>query len=130
MSHEEEDLRRDPRYARGIELFNRGNYYECHEVLEEIWTTARGPRRLLLQGLIHFAVAMHHHRRGNAAGALRQVGKGLKKLAGYLPRYAGLDTLALYRDGTRWRGALGAGEAVTAAPVMRAAQALQSQVQG
>ena len=35
---------------RGIQLFNDGEFFECHEVLEEAWTPERGPRRLFLQG--------------------------------------------------------------------------------
>ena len=31
---------------RGISLFNHGEFFECHEVLEEAWTPQRGPRRL------------------------------------------------------------------------------------
>ncbi|MBK6799580.1 MAG: DUF309 domain-containing protein [Acidobacteria bacterium] len=29
-------------YSNGIELFNAGRFYECHEVLEEIWLKAEG----------------------------------------------------------------------------------------
>ena len=31
---------------RGIELYNAGEFFEAHEVLEEAWTPERGPRRL------------------------------------------------------------------------------------
>ena len=44
-----------PLFEQGIELFNRQEFFECHEVLEAVWTPARGPERLFLQGLIHFA---------------------------------------------------------------------------
>ena len=27
----------DPRYLRGVELFNRGDYFDAHEVWEELW---------------------------------------------------------------------------------------------
>ena len=46
----------DERVLHGIELFNSRQYFVCHEVLEEVWTPERGPRRLFLQALIHFAV--------------------------------------------------------------------------
>ncbi len=82
----------------GVELFNRGDFFECHEVLEEIWVAERGPRRLFLQALIHLAVGLYHHHRGNPAGAERQLRKGLRKLAGYLPEYEGLDTARLHRE--------------------------------
>jgi predicted metal-dependent hydrolase len=85
-------------FHRGIELFNHGEYFECHEVLEEVWRHERGERRLFLQSLIHLAVAFYHHQQGNPAGMERQMQKGLKKLAGYLPEYCGVDTVQLYRD--------------------------------
>ncbi len=77
---------------RGIDLFNRREFFECHEVLEEIWTPARGPERLFLQALIHFAVGFYHHQRRNREGAERQLRKGLKKIEAYLPEYKGVDT--------------------------------------
>jgi predicted metal-dependent hydrolase len=85
--------------AQGIELFNRREFFECHEAIEEIWTPERGPRRLFLQSLIHFAVAFYHDRRGNPVGATRQLRKGLRKLEAYLPACEGIDTARLYRDG-------------------------------
>ena len=88
----------DPRLLHGIELFNRGEYFECHEVLEEAWTPERGERRLFLQSLIHMAVGCYHHTRGNPIGATRQLRKGLRKLAGYLPHCEGVDTLRLERE--------------------------------
>src|SRR5215470_8865676 len=83
---------------RGIELFNTGEFFECHEVLEEEWTPERGPRRLFLQALIHVAVGLYHLERGNPTGAIRQLRKGLRKLAGYLPVCEGIDTARLYND--------------------------------
>jgi hypothetical protein len=89
----------DPRLQHGIDLFNRREFFVCHEVLEEIWTHERGPRRLFLQGIIHFAVAFYHDQRGNPVGASRQLRKGLRKLAVYLPAWEGIDTAQLSRDG-------------------------------
>jgi predicted metal-dependent hydrolase len=82
-----------------IDLFNRGEFFECHEELEAIWTPERGPRRVFLQALIHFAVAFYHDSRGNPVGASRQLRKGLRKLAPYRPACEGIDTERLYRDG-------------------------------
>jgi uncharacterized protein len=88
----------DPLLERGIALFNRGEYFECHEVLEEAWTPERGPRRLFLQSLIHMAVGFYHHQRGNQPGALRQLRKGLRKLAPYQPACERVDTARLERE--------------------------------
>ena len=88
----------DERLKTGIRLFNNLQFFECHEVLEEVWGPERGPRRLFLQALIHFAVGFYHRERHNPAGAIRQLRKGLRKLALYLPSCEGIDTERLYRE--------------------------------
>ncbi len=84
---------------RGLELFNAREFYECHEVLEDLWRPTQGVERFFLQAVIHFAVGFYHHQRGNQRGAELQLRKGLKKLAGYLPVYQGIDTARLYGEG-------------------------------
>lgn len=91
----------DELLRRGIQLFNNREFFECHETLEEAWKPERGPRRLFLQALIHLAVGFYHCQRGNPAGADRQIRKGLRKLAGYLPLCEGIDTARLYREALR-----------------------------
>lgn len=86
----------DGALGEGTRLFNRGEFFACHEVWEDAWRESRAPHRLFLQALIHVAVSFYHEQQGNAVGAERQMRKGLKKLAGYLPVYAGVDTAALY----------------------------------
>src|SRR6266545_3919173 len=49
-------LAADPRFRRGLALFRAGEYFECHEVWEDVWREARPPRRLFIQSLIHLAV--------------------------------------------------------------------------
>lgn len=90
---------REPLYLRGIELYRAGEFFECHEVLEELWTHMRGPHRLFLQALIHFAVAFYHQQRRNRLGAERQLRKALRKIERYLPLYEGVDTATLHREG-------------------------------
>ena len=88
----------DQLLGRGIHLFNCRRFFACHEVWEAAWTPERGPRRLFLQSLIHFAVAFHHNQRGNPQGAGRQLRKGLRKLAAYLPCCEAIDTARLHAD--------------------------------
>ncbi|HVN03610.1 MAG TPA: DUF309 domain-containing protein [Bryobacteraceae bacterium] len=106
-------LRHEPLYKRGIELYAAGRFFECHEVLEEIWTPMRGPRRLYLQSLIHFAVAFHHQQRQNPVGAERQLRKALRKIEPYLPQYEGMDTATLYREGRSGLERIQSGEPAT-----------------
>lgn len=80
----------DPRilFQQGIDLFNRREFFECHEVLEEVWTPTKQPDRWFLQSLIHFAVGFYHHRNKNYIGATRQLRKGIASAisAGLKPR--------------------------------------------
>ena len=103
-------LTREPLYLRGIELYRAREFFTCHEVLEELWTPMRGPHRLYLQALIHFAVAFYHQQRRNPLGAERQLRKALRKLERYLPAYEGMDTATLYRDGQACMRRIQAGE--------------------
>ena len=89
----------EPLYHRGIALYRSGEFFACHEVLEELWTPMQGPHRLFLQALIHFAVAFYHQQRGNPLGAEKQLRKALRKLEAYLPQYEGVDTATLFAEG-------------------------------
>lgn len=79
-------------FRRGVDLFNAGDFYDCHEVLEELWMDSQAPDRLFLQSLIHFAVGFYHHECANRNGATRQLRKGLKKIQDYLPDWDGVCT--------------------------------------
>lgn len=48
----------------GKELFNQERFWECHEVLEQIWHSAKGDERNTIQGLILTAAAFVHHQKG------------------------------------------------------------------
>jgi len=52
-----------------VDLFNRGEYYDCHETLETVWLDTQGEERDFYQGLIHIATAFHHVSRANMKGA-------------------------------------------------------------
>ncbi|MGE0127881.1 MAG: DUF309 domain-containing protein [Blastocatellales bacterium] len=56
-------------YLRGIELFNAKQFFESHEVWEEIWLKAEGAEHELLRALIQSAAALHHFQSGNLKGA-------------------------------------------------------------
>lgn len=62
--------------------FNRGDWFECHETLEELWIGSEGEIRDFYQGVLQIAVALHHWRNGNFGGAVHLLAGG----AGYLRR--------------------------------------------
>jgi predicted metal-dependent hydrolase len=99
---------------RGIELFNAREFYECHEVLEDLWRPAQGADRFFLQAIIHIAVGFYHHQQGNPEGAEKQLRKGLRKLA----VYDGVNTVKLYREAQAALDLILAGGAIDQFPVI------------
>ena len=79
-------------YAAYFEHFARGEYYECHEVLERIWLR---DKRRFYQGLIQLAVAFYHLSRGNVTGGRKLLAAAEEKLREHPPGYAGMDTRAV-----------------------------------
>lgn len=93
-------------YFEGIELFNRQNFFEAHEVLEDVWRDARNPDRKFLQSLIQVAVALHHHSRGNLVGARSLLARATRNLEPYPDRFGGINLRLLRRSLQRWSKAL------------------------
>jgi len=81
----------DPRYLQGIEHFNKCDFYEAHEVWEELWADTSGPSRRFFQGLIQVAVCLHHFGNGNIRGAKKLYVGCRGYLEDYRPKYLGLD---------------------------------------
>jgi predicted metal-dependent hydrolase len=79
----------------GIQLFNAGEYFECHEVLEAIWKEERDPIRYLYQGILQIGVGFHHLRNGNYRGATLLLRDGIDKTSRFTPRCMGVETARL-----------------------------------
>ncbi len=72
-----------------FEKFNEGEYYECHDLLEEIWMTEKNNK--FLQGMLQVAVAIYHFQNGNIRGAKMLFNSATNYLIPYQPRYWDLD---------------------------------------
>jgi uncharacterized protein len=81
----------DSRYLEGIRYFNECDFFEAHEVWEDLWTDYQGPSRRFYQGLIQAAVCLHHFGNGNVWGARKLYHSSRKYLSEYLPHHEGLD---------------------------------------
>lgn len=90
----------DPRFLKGIEEFNRGEFFECHETLEEIWLEEHGEDREFYQGIIQIAAGYLKWEAGVLRGAIKLWRSGLAKLESYPPKYLGID-LATFVEGVR-----------------------------
>lgn len=106
----------DNLFRRGIGLFNAGEFYEAHEVLEDVWRPWTGPERLFVQGLIQVAVALHHHSTGNLAGATSLLRRAAKNLATFPRVCCGIDLEALREAIAVWQVALDNGHPTPAPP--------------
>lgn len=96
-------------YARGIELFNLAEFFEAHEVLEDVWRAEAGYGRLFLQGLIQVAVALHHHSTGNILGARSLLRRARGNLSSYPGDYLNLNLMQLRTSLCAWQDALDQG---------------------
>lgn len=85
----------DQRFQKGLEVFNSRDYYEAHEVWEDLWHEYRETDRTFLQGLIQISAGLYHLDCGNVRGARSQLSKGLQKLEPYKPLHKGVDVPGL-----------------------------------
>lgn len=88
----------DPRYLAGILFFNERDFFEAHEVWEDVWTESSGPERRFYQGLIQAAVALHHFRNGNVRGAVKLYRTGRAYMEPLDEPFFGLDKKAFWRQ--------------------------------
>jgi uncharacterized protein len=88
----------EPLYLKGIEYFNACEFFEAHEVWEEVWQEYQGPSRKFYQGLIQVAVCLHHFGNGNIRGARKLYNSSRAYLQPYQPRHIGLDVTKLLAD--------------------------------
>lgn len=57
------------RYHDALRLFNEEEFFDCHDVLEELWAETQGEEKKFLQGLIQAAIALFHFGNENFGGA-------------------------------------------------------------
>lgn len=84
--------------AAGLTCYRNREFFEAHEHWEDVWNHLTGLERLFLQALIQLTVAMHHHQRGNHAGAQSLLRRSLQKLDRCPPSFCGVDAAALAAD--------------------------------
>ncbi len=86
-----------PEWLQGINEFNTGEYYACHDTLEALWMDSVDPDKKFYQGVLQIAVACYHLHNRNWRGAVTLLGEGIGRLPYYQPVYAGIDVTGLIR---------------------------------
>lgn len=90
----------------GIEEFNAGAYFECHEALEELWVQVTSPVRELYQGILQVGVALYKVERDQYRGAVKLLRSGVRHLTPFAPVCQGVDVARLIAEANRAREAL------------------------
>src|SRR3712207_4550980 len=88
----------DPRYLAGILLFNDKDFFEAHEVWEDLWSFASGPERRFVQGLIQAAVGLCHFGNGNLRGAVKLYHSSRDYMRPLGSPFWGMDTAAFWEQ--------------------------------
>ena len=105
-------------YRAGVELFNDGEFWEAHEIWEDLWIREETEIRLFYQGLIQVAGAFHHLGHENWAGMRSLLTDGVAKLVRYRPFTQGIDVDQLLAQLSPWQD-LAAARTGQAPPVTR-----------
>ena len=82
------DLFAEPRFVAGIGEFNSANFFEAHEIWEELWNDLLDDEKRACQSLIQIAAGYHKESIGNSLGARKLLERGLRGLAPLLPSRA------------------------------------------
>ncbi len=88
----------DPRYLAGIRFFNDRDFFEAHEVWEDLWASSHGPERRFYQGLIQAAVGLFHFGSGNFGGAAKLYRSSREYMEPCGSPFLGLDTESFWRQ--------------------------------
>jgi predicted metal-dependent hydrolase len=76
---------------RGIELFNSGEFLQCHDYLEELIPFESGQAAEFFHGLMELAAACYHLKQGNVFGARYLLTSAIDLLDSCRPSCQGVD---------------------------------------
>lgn len=103
----------------GIQLFNRGEFFDAHEVLEDVWRAAPAEQKKFLQGVVQLAVAFHHYSTGNRTGMKSVMERGVKNIRQHHGDCCGIDLAPLLQSLEEWREAMQHAASVPALPKIK-----------
>ncbi|MEL6939752.1 MAG: DUF309 domain-containing protein [Cyanobacteria bacterium J06598_1] len=89
-------------FQRGIDEFNSGQFYACHDTLEAIWMAVDHAEKPFYQGILQIAVAFYHLGNLNWRGGAILLGEGLSRLGRFEPNYQGVNVETLVDQSVEW----------------------------
>lgn len=78
-------------YLTALRLFNEEDFFECHDVLEELWAETMGAEKKFYQGLIQLSISLFHFGNENYGGAIKLYDSSRKYLEPYRPEFQGIN---------------------------------------
>jgi predicted metal-dependent hydrolase len=94
------------KYQQGIAAFNQAEFFDAHELLEDVWRAAPPENKKFLQGLIQVAVAFHHYSTGNRVGMRSVLERAINNLSQPAGSFAEIQLPPLLSSLRQWREAL------------------------
>jgi predicted metal-dependent hydrolase len=85
-------------YREGLRLFNDEEFFDCHDVLEELWSETVGTERKFLQGLIQASIALFHFGNENFGGAKKLYFSAMKNLEPHGHEFMGIKLGEFLQD--------------------------------
>lgn len=85
-------------YLEFTRLFNKGLFFEAHEVLELLWRSEKGEPRDFYHGLIQIAAVFVHINKKTPEGGKQLLGTASEYLEKYRPAFMGLDLEKILRE--------------------------------
>ena len=82
----------------GLDAFNRGDYFESHELLEDAWNEDEGAARDVYKAVLQVAVAYLQIERENYAGAVKMFLRARQWLSPMPDTCKGIDISQLRSD--------------------------------
>lgn len=87
-----------PMAIQGIELFDKGQYWEAHEALEAAWRDESNPVRYLYQGILQVGIVYLQIERNNFIGMAKMFERCKKWLRPWPDQCRGIDVAQLRAD--------------------------------
>jgi uncharacterized protein len=88
-----------PAMVKAFEQFNRGEYWEQHETLENVWRAEQDASvRNFYKGIIQVGVGFYHLTKGNYRGVMKVLARGINYLKPYAPECYGVEVARLIQE--------------------------------
>ncbi len=82
-----------------VRLFNKHEYFACHEIIEDLWREAPDEDKMFYEALIRLSTGFHLRlNRGGTQGSKNLLTQALMRLEDHRPSHLGIDVARLYSE--------------------------------